>query len=133
MEITKLEFSEAFSLYEMGNADSCLIILNDKIKKQAKTFDGVDVNLENCRERYAKYIQWWKSKYGKNDHKYVAKVNQKATVYDFLLNGLYNNSYVIEEQPRDNYLFGDASCFPRQDIILQTKEFIKNARKKTTQ
>lgn len=127
-EITKItpeEFANCFRDIDVGNANSALFIINDKLEKQAKSFTGDLITPLFIKDKYDEYSRWWKGKFGKNDPKYVSAKDKKMTLYDFLMQGGYNNSYTREDQPRDSYLFGN---IPRDVLITKTKEFIKDAK-----
>jgi hypothetical protein len=119
--IKESDFAEAFTGFDIGNSTSALYILRDKIAKETKTFDGQLITLDLIKQLYSKYNKYWIHKYGKNDPKYVSKTEKRKTVYDFLMEGMYNNTYKIEEAPRDSYLFGNMD---RQEMIQKTKKFI---------
>jgi len=123
------EFLKAFELYEIGNSSSCIFIIKDKIEKKAKTLKGDLISIKLIRDKYEEYNRWWISKYGKNDPKYVPTKEKKLNVYDFLIQGGYNNTYVREDQPRDFYLFGNMD---KEEMIKKTKNFIDNAGKRKT-
>ena len=125
--ITEEDFSRIFAGCEVGNANSALFILRDKVEKKAKTFQGEDITCELIRDKYNKYSQYWKNKYGKQDPKYLSSKDKKKTVYDFLVEGMYNNTYEREDLPRDYYLFG---TMQKQELIAKTKTFLINARTK---
>ena len=126
-KITPEEFATKFSKCDIGNANSVLFILNDKIEKGTLTFTGDPVTLDLIYKKYIEYSLWWKSKFGKNDPKYIASKDKKMNVYDFIVGGHYNNSFEREEQPRDLYLFGST---PKEVLITKTKDFIEHARSK---
>lgn len=128
--ITEEDFAKMFAGCEVGNSNSSLFILRDKIEKGAKTFQGEEITLELIRDKYNKYCQYWQNKYAKSDPKYISAKDKKKTVYDFLMEAMYNNSYEREELPRDYYLFGST---PKDVLVNKTKEFIVNARRKTNQ
>ena len=64
------EFNRTFQNYEVGNKESALYMLNNKIENEEKTFDNKEVTLELLKERYDGYCVWWKSKFGKTDPRY---------------------------------------------------------------
>ena len=132
MPITEQEFSDMFQGIEMGDSTNALYLLRSKTEDNAVTFDGASITPELIRERYEKYDIYWKHKFSKTDQKYINKADRKKTLYDFLLDRMYNNTYKIEEHPRDMYLFGDPIKFPREDMFIKTKEFIRNVRTKET-
>jgi hypothetical protein len=125
--ITEEDFARVFAGCEVGNSNSSLFILRDKIEKGAKTFQGELITLELIRDKYDEYCQYWKNKYAKSDPKYISSKDKKVTVYDFLMQAMYNNSYEREELPRDYYLFGNTN---KQELVVKIKIFIANARRK---
>ena len=125
MKITEQEFISAFSEYDIGNAQSSLFILNDKIEKGAKAFNGTPISLLFIKEKYEAYCKWWLGKFGKKDPTYLNAKEKKKTLYDFLVDASYNNTYTREEQPRDYYLFGKMD---KDKMIEITKQFVKDAK-----
>jgi hypothetical protein len=128
--ITEEEFGKVFAGVDVGNANTCLFILRDKIEKGAKTFQNELITLELIRAKYDNYSKYWHSKYAKADPKYISSKDKKKTVYDFLMEGMYNNTFEREELPRDYYLFGGMN---KELMIQRTKDFKINARRKTSQ
>jgi hypothetical protein len=127
IKITPEEFAHKFQKFDIGNSNSCLFILNDKLEKGATTFIGEPITIDLIYEKYSEYCLWWKGKFFKSDPKYIAAKDKKKSVYDFLMEGLYNNTYEREELPRDLYLFGNT---PKDELIQKTQRFIENARRK---
>ena len=123
--ITEEQFILAFQEYDIGNAQSALFILKDKIEKGIKSFNGTPITILFIKEKYDAYNKWWLGKFGKSDPKYLNAKDKKKSVYDFLVDGSYNNTYTREEQPRDYYLFGKMD---KDKMIEITKQFVKDAK-----
>jgi len=84
------------------------------------TIEGKPVTPEVIYNHFAKYLEWWNSKYKGQDDKFITKSEKLKSFSDFVSTGEYKKSFHISDNPRDSYLFGN---YDRDDISKRIKQF----------
>lgn len=74
--------------------------------------------------KYKEYIDYWNTTFGQRDDKYISKSDKKKSIYDFLIENKYNESFeiILNFPARDPYLFGEFSL----KVLLQKINVFKN-------
>lgn len=77
---------------------------------------------EELIRQYKAHHLAWQKKYSDRDPRYIgsAAEEERKTILDFLINGLYKLSYREPPKPRDNYLF---PSIPEEQLLDQLKKF----------
>lgn len=116
-----------FQLNAIGNPKECFSYIADLCKTGVKD-DGSQITYEWLEEKYKEYLEYWNVTFGSRDQKYVGNKDKKMSIYDFLYNAKYKESFVIalnHFQDRDPYLFGDDDLKTLSLKVIKFKNQIK--------
>jgi len=69
---------------------------------------------------YRSYLNYWQTKFGDRELKYVAAKDQLRPLIDFIDERLYHNVYRIPRNNRDTYLYGNEKS---EDLAKYFEDF----------
>jgi hypothetical protein len=110
MEVTDSEIIQKyFNINPVGMPEITIAEVKKKLADpNAYPIDGVPFTLDGLAEKYKKYIDWHRKKFG-NEEKYIKTDDKLASPADFVSLNRFYNQYGNAKGKREYYLFGDAS------------------------
>lgn len=129
MDWNKESFQKIFKLNPSGNPQEIFNYLSAECFTNsngliAYGFDKKPLTVNILYEKYKEYVRWWNCTHGKKDQKYIRTEDKKLDLKWFVIQAKYNESFVIEQNQRDKYLFGNMSLQDLTNGINQFKQMI---------
>ena len=121
-----------FQLNATGNPTECFSYIADLCRNGTKP-DGSQITYEWLEEKYKEYFDYWNITFGSRDPKYISGKDKLMTIYDFMYNSKYKESFVIplsHFQDRDPYLFGNDDL---KTLLAKVEVFTKQIKTKVCQ
>jgi hypothetical protein len=114
-----------FKLNPEGNPQSAFNYIAELLDpiNENKQLNGDPLTYSFLAAKYKEYIDWWNKKFGKQEEKFIPKKDKKRTIYDFLDERKYNESFEITimfNDDRDPYLFGKDTI---DDLLIKVGKF----------
>lgn len=137
MELSRDDFNRLFNLGPDGADPNATYnyLVNNILSEKWYTFNKELVDFNFILIKYKQYKKWWQSKFGKQDAKYLRADDKMKNVYVFLIKSMYEQSYVVETNERDEYLFGGWNLdnlrllMVNAEELFQTRETPENREK----
>lgn len=108
-EITLEQFTKSFfSLNPMGSSNEAFNAIYYCINNKQRS-DGGEIEYYWLMDKYKEYITYWNNTFSKTEERFIPKDKKKKTIYEFIVEELYNNSFeiVLSFPDRDYFLFGE--------------------------
>ena len=110
MEVTDQEIiSKYFNINPVGMPEVTISEVKKRLAAPLEyLIDGVPFTLEGLSDKYKKYIDWHRKKFG-SDEKFIKADDKLATPSDFVSLNRFYNQYGNAKGKREYYLFGEAT------------------------
>lgn len=110
MEVTDSDIIQKyFNINPVGMPE---VVISEVKKRLAAPLeypiDGIPFSIDGLAEKYKKYIDWHRKKFG-SDEKYIKADDKLATPSDFVSLNRFYNHYGNAKGKREYYLFGEVS------------------------
>lgn len=103
------------------NFESTRNVIRNIISCGMVTTDNQPVTLELIYKRYKQYFHVKTNANDGTDPKYVKKENKIKSIFEYVLDGLYNSEEVVPRTSKHFYFWGDHP----EDYILKTFDIFK--------
>jgi hypothetical protein len=88
---------------------------------------------DTIKKKYMEYLNWFNSRYGKTEERYIPKIDKRKTIHTFVTEEGYKREYntATSYPERDPYLFGEFKINDLKNKLKIFKSKIEHGKSKS--